>query len=45
MKLMQMTVENSKLVDKISDLKNTNMHTRNVILNLLKSLDFTTAKP
>lgn len=39
MKLISMEIERSKMIEKISELKEKHLHMRCVILQLLKSLD------
>lgn len=39
MKVIEMEIEKGKLIEKISELKDRQLHIRNVILNLLKSLE------
>ncbi len=39
MKLIDMEIEKSKLIEKIADLKKIHMHIRDVFLNFLKTIE------
>jgi hypothetical protein len=45
MKLIDLEVEKSRLIEKIADLKKMQMHLRDVFLNFLKTVDFNNFKP